>query len=450
MRVHVDDSLPAWRTRAAAVPWTGHQPWLWHPGILAKYLAADALTSGNDAETVPGVHVVVDHDVQEALRLELPTQDGHALGIRRVTLAQTQAEVPPACQPPVDVEQVLQALRDESTETIVDVSRLSASFDREDVRHANNLGQQVAAVLRALLSPWLARPMRDVYSSQLSREAWFRAELRRLLHDAPAMALAYNRAVAEHSSAGVTPLRVEPDRVELPVWLLAWEQPRRRLFADVADSEPWLVTEDGTRIDPESAWLAPKALWMTALLRRRVDQCAGFIHGTGGGDYDRAMEAWWSAWKNETLAPQAVVTADVTLPVRAPVADRAQVERAVWVAHHLPHNLDRVPSIAAGHPDLVNEKRVLLERMDDDRNRVRRRTAFDRVHVINDALADAHHALIDRAGTELNTARTGLSNAAVAGKRDWCFALYPEAVLASLRDTIHSSVDCLSAADRRR
>ena len=117
----------------------------------------------------------------------------------------------------------------------------------------------------------------------------------------------------------------------------------------------------------------------------------------------------------------------------APLAGAADLASARWRAHSLPHNLDRVPDIAAGHGDLVEEKRLLLASMDDDRDRARRAAAFQRIHRINAALADAHHAVLDAAERAVATAEAGVANRRVARRRDWPFFLYPEEALAKLR-----------------
>lgn len=436
----IDPPLDAWP--ADPPVWTGHQPWLWHPGILAKYLAADAVMSsaGPPADRParrPFHNVVVDHDAQDALRFAVPVQDGDALRLHRVTLAPARVDVPAGCQPAADSDAVIATLRTLPGGTAVDVDPVVAAFDAPAAREAESLGRQLWAVLEALLCPWLTALPQTVFSSQMHREPWFGDAVKTMLHDAAHMAATYNAAVRAAPQAGVAPLRVEPDRVEAPLWLLAWDAPRRRVFIDLADSTALLTTEAGDVIDPATAWLAPKALLMTALLRRRTEHCGLFVHGTGGGAYDRVMESWWHAWRGEPLAPRAIATADLTLPLSAPVHTRAQLDRAVWHRHHLPHNLDRAPGIADAHPDMAAEKRDLLAHMDDDRHKPRRRAAFDRVHALNAALADAHPDLITDAERNLQRTRTGLRNHAIARRRDWCFALYPDTALQALRQTLH-------------
>ena len=232
--------------------------------------------------------------------------------------------------------------------------------------------------------------------------------------------------MATHPEAGIAPLIVERERVELPVWACRWNRPRRRVFADLADSSPLWTFDDGEPVDRVAYDLAPKALLLTAIMRSRV--CDLFIHGSGGAGpngYDRVTEPWWARWRGETLAPMALATADVRLGFDAPVADRDDVARAVWYRHHLPHNVDRI----LGEPD--PRKAALFN--------AKGAAAYDRLHRINADLAVGHPELMREADDRLRRARIGVANAAVAGKRDWCFALYPPDSLRALAEQIAHS-----------
>src|SRR6185295_16354495 len=119
--------------------------------------------------------------------------------------------------------------------------------------------------------------------SELHKHGVFSELLDRMRADRAACTLAYNRAVARHPSAHVRPLIEEPGRTELPLWRMPDQQGRPRLP---------VFASDLPGLDPSR--LAPRALLMTALVR--LEACYLFIHGTGGGQYDRITEAWLSGW----------------------------------------------------------------------------------------------------------------------------------------------------------
>ena len=476
MHLRIEPPIDQWPTPTARRPiWTGHQATLFHPGILAKYAVADQVSQAADGTGgavgagggrgggVPMAQVLVDQDVYDPLTLRVPCRDGGGgargggrggargggrLRVATVSLggngpASGGGEVGGAggvavgMRPPVRAAVVARGLAAWPADAVVqpDVERWMTAFSQAEAE-SENLATQMDGVLHRLLpgGELSAHPGRPVYgvgtpaSTLLQREAPL---LDTLLHDAAACARHYNTAVASHPGAGMTPMSREPDRVEVPLWALRWNKPRQRVYVDTADTTPIFITPDGEPLGGDVT-LAPRALLMTALLRR-ADRCALFIHGTGGWAYDRITEQWWHAWQGGKLSPMALVTADMYLDFGdVPSNGPAGLAHAVWHAHHLPHNVDRVLSLDAAHPT-VRAKRELLAAMDDDRDRKRRRAAFHLLHRLNAELVEAHPEAMAEAERAVERARIGLANAAIARRRDWSFLLHDADQLAGLR-----------------
>lgn len=429
MRIVVEPPIAQWRprTRAAITLATGHQAALWHPGILAKDIAIDIAADRWDAQTV---HLVVNHDVHDAITLALPVQDGDRLSVERITLGPQLQHVPTGFQPAIEPAAMRRSLLDArhrlDTRLTVDLDPLLHAID--EVGPQPNLAAQMSRLTAVLMRPYAGTPT-WLDATDLLREAW--PDLgQRMLEDVGRCVHHYNQAAAAYPQAGIAPLVVGREFVELPLWLIRWNQPRQRLYADVADSrETRLVREDGEPLREDDI-VAPRALMLTAIARSRFDL---FVHGTGGGIYDTVTDQWWQSWTGEALAPRAVVTADVHLDFDAPVTNGAELTRRIWCRHHLPHNIDRVLGVDG---PLVSEKRRLLDHMDDDRDKRRRASAFRRIHQINAALVERHADAVREADQQLQRARVGITNAAIARKRDWCFALYPPEKLHALREAI--------------
>ena len=121
-----------------------------------------------------------------------------------------------------------------------------------------------------------------------------------------------------------------------------------------------------------------------------------------------------------------------------PIATPADVRHAVWQQHHLPHNIDRYAR--STDPTLRARKQAILQQMDHAPNRYRKAEMYDELHIINATLAAQHHDLIAAADAAVDQARTGVTNAALATKRDWCIGLYPEDSLRELRSTFEKLV----------
>ncbi|MEM6505840.1 MAG: hypothetical protein AAF711_10275 [Planctomycetota bacterium] len=259
----------------------------------------------------------------------------------------------------------------------------------------------------------------------------------------------YNRATLAYPEAGIRVLYIGRDVVEIPFWAQD-KSSCTPVYVDLGDSgRPQLFTTAHNQhldlAEPKAhRYLRPRAITLSAIMRS--ERCDLFIHGIGGGVYDRVTERWWQDWTGEDLAPKAVVTADVYLPLDVPVATRAEYEHAQWYAHHLLHNIDRyIQASNEAETALIEEKRRVLDQMNDDRDQRRRAKGFQRIHAINAELRRQHSAMHDAAKQRAEEARIGIGNATAAMRRDWCFALYPDQVLQDLADQVRS---CFSAPQR--
>ncbi|QDU71138.1 hypothetical protein Pan265_09870 [Mucisphaera calidilacus] len=388
---------------------TGHQAYLYHPGILAKdLLLREARESGASV-----LHVVVDQDAHDVWGVDLPEVRGDRLTVRHVRLARDE---------PTLATGVRDAVRP-SVDAAAPLLKTPESLPGDSV------AQQMTA--------WLARlrwggdnPLPVLFVSDLDALPTYWQLVRELVDDAPAAVRAYNKACMAHPEAGMSLLAESAELVEVPLWAVRYGEPRQRVFVDVADRQHQMVLADGTPLgDDASVW--PRALMLTAYLRASLVSL--FVHGTGGHVYDRITERWWRAWRGETLAPEAMVTADAYLDFPTPVNDTKDLRDAVWWRHHLPHNLDR--HVDGVDPDLASEKRGLLSAM-PAMDRSGRRQAFERLHRINDRLAATHADELRDADRRLERTRVGISNREIARRRDWFFGLYPDAQLEGIADEL--------------
>ncbi len=437
------------QTADAPVISTGHQAALWHPGILAKDIAAIV---GAERHGAQAVHIVVDHDDNDPLALDLPARQGDRLNVHTVDWPFKGNVLPNASTPALDADAVIDALkstRDNLGDTLtVDLQPLIEAW--RDLPSCESLAQQVACVLTRLRRP-IIDPPAVLLTSQLVELPAFGQWVQRMCDDARACVEAYNEATRANPDAGVPPLRVEPNRVELPLWSITAGQSRRRVWCDLTAKQ---LTDDQNNpfppvacglaqtdspIAPDTPRIVPRALTLSAFMRDQLSDL--FIHGRGGAVYDRATDAWWSNWRgDEPLAPSATVSADVKLPFDVPVADAAELRRATWWAHHLPHNIDRHVPQDQLDAWTVARKRELIEHMDDDRDRKRRAAAFEEIHVINQTFATIHRDKIVEAKQRLADARHGVANRDIAMRRDWSFALYPLESMQELVSCIANSL----------
>jgi hypothetical protein len=266
---------------------TGHQAGIWHAGIAEKFLLGEAVARAIDGVLV---HVVVDHDANDASLIAFPALVEDAHGVRRLerlflersprstsinALRKPVRTMRPErhCVVPPAIEPALAAIE----------SAIASEYRRE------NLAMQMAHAANRLLAP-RARVEHTIAASTLASLPI--AECMRA--NFASMRDTYNVSVA---SERIAPLATH----ELPFWKL---DPASGTRIPLSEYSP-------------SGQLAPRALTLTAIARLVL--CDLFIHGTGGGHYDLAMERWIGAAcgdkVREALAPMSVATATKFAPI---------------------------------------------------------------------------------------------------------------------------------------
>ncbi len=423
----IDDEALAFRGQLGLpvdrpVVMTGHQATWWHPGILAKFLAVEIACDAGEAASA---WIVPDQDEASHSRLAAPVRaaQGEADAARLVKALLAVAPQPgpgvaAACVPasaPLPLrwpgEPALECVR-QGAEAIVEALGATRA-------QANTAAEQVAEALRLLASDVveLAPPL---YASRLSQTTLMQQLIERMGADPEACAVAYNEAVAAHPEAGLTLLRKRGPVWELPLWRLQRGFPRERVFADQLGTIP-------------PAELAPRAICMTGLLR--LAGCDLFVHGLGGKRYDGAAEAWIRRWLGKTLAPLAVVSATLPLPLDSdePLREK-DVQRAVQRAHAAQHN----PGLV-GDGTAQAHKLALVQRIRQLKEAGRHAEARDLFREMHDLLLEhrlSHAQAIAQLEAEAQRLRARFASLDVVRDRTWAFPLHPTESLQRLRRAI--------------
>jgi hypothetical protein len=426
---------------------TGHQPLLVHPGIWVKYLAL--------ARAVPpegvGLNVIVDSDAADEVAAEVPRADGR-LRRERVRLAEGGPDRPIEAIPAPEAAtwRAFAAAVDERLATIAEPA-VRAGWARARALlpppGGSDLGGAVTAVRRALEGP---RRYVDLPVSRLADTRAFRRFALALLADAPRFAAIYNRCLAGYrahygvrTAAQPFPdLTVDDDLVEAPFWLV---EAGRRWPVFVRPASGALVAAGRTvgevPADADAPGFAalplrPRALALTAFVRLVVADL--FVHGVGGGRYDRATDAIVREWLDLSPPAYVAVTATLHLPFDGAGSIDAERLRLRRLLLDLQHNPDRFLPDGGPHRALVEEKWALIRRLEraGETTRRARRAATQRIREINtilatvvaDRVADAQEALarLDRHDED----------AEVTAYRGYPFLLHPLEAVEALVDAL--------------
>ena len=416
---------------------TGHQAQVWHPGILAKYIAADVVAQRLGASAA---WVVVDQDTNDPFVVRYPVvgEDGRTLSARVWRIdgaerpwAERYPEVPvglaPAVSPGVLGEDVACAGAPHVREGLAAIREAMA-------RHAGapNAARQVGGALTDLLTG-VVRPAPTVYAMELCRTDLFMTLVEKMKLDAGRCIEAYQRAVRAYPEARVSLLH----EGELPLWSIPEKAGSARKRATVG------MLGAGSGGGGSACRFAPRALLMTAMLR--MAGCELFIHGLGGAGadgahgYDAITEMWIKEWLGLSLSPMAVVSATVRLNFDAvgPTPTPEQIARTRWVAHaarHHPGLLDDGAAEAARAEAMGVLARLRWKR-DGESKRVKR-AAY---RALQETLAEArvrHAARLKGLEAEAEAAAGRRMEAEIIADRTWAFPLYEPGQIAGLREAI--------------
>lgn len=391
---------------------SGHQVEFWHAGVLAKLVSLDAARLA-----APGVHVAwvdVDQDANRPWRIAYPARQAGGLvrGVWDVSGGGARDEglalggVPPMAVGAVPDDAY-------SPEGRSGLETIGGALGR--AKHAANAAAQFGDAAFALAGE-VGQGVQRLSALSLSSTALFGELVERMTRDPEPCCRAYNDAVAAHPGAGVRPLEAGG---ELPLWSISSVGIRRRVFVGE-------VPGDGV--------LAPKALFMTLLLR--IAACDMFVHGLGGEQYDKVMEAWAGAWLSVRLAPAAAASATrlIAFPgVSAPTPER--IRQARWAAAHARHD----PGLVGDEVAMAEKAGLVAEIAGLPRRSAARRAVYERLLGVVEALRGTHAGEIERLEAEATRLARARDLAGIVHDRTWAFPILEQPALVSLRSEIREA-----------
>jgi len=234
----------------------GHQPNFFHPGILAKFVAASDVARKCNAKLV---HLVVDHHVGDVGTVEIPKLQNGVLQIDKMRVARCDDSIPLCDQHPLEIT--------------TNDARFAGALNNDE----QNAAMQMAAATDTMMAPY-ATIDHKIAATALLKTPLGQTIVDEMFANPDVCIDAYNKAVGAFPKSGVRFLGMD----ELPIW-----------------------GDDKTNI-------RPRALFLTLLTRLGV--CNLFVHGTGGAKYDRVMEGWCRNWLGVEVCPQVMSTATIELP----------------------------------------------------------------------------------------------------------------------------------------
>jgi hypothetical protein len=279
-----------------------HQPGFPGPGILYKHTILEGLAPGHLS-----VNLVIDSDVSQRISVGTPHLRGQSIGLKDILIFPNPSGLcfEALYGPPrefVDeryeqIEDLLHSLK--AREVVESFRRFRSIHDRVYME-----GETAATILTEYRRRYYPTPhVHETLISTLTSSEEFGAYACDIIERTEEFTDAYNQSLHLHrrryrirSRANPFPDLVQEDKLrELPFWGIDRGGMRHRLYAGGTAGNRFVVAEsDSDRVAVNGAAslsclrLRPRAVCLTMFLRMFVADL--FVHGVGGGNYDRVTD----------------------------------------------------------------------------------------------------------------------------------------------------------------
>lgn len=449
------------RERPGPLVVTGHQPFLFHPGVWVKNFLADLL-----AETVggTGLNLVVDTDAAGDMTLDVPVWDGSQLAVvRRPIVPGAGMETPFESIDPPDAAHVEEACRATAAdlETLPDPAASSAFAAfcgalRDVLPASRSLGELMTSARRRYEEPTSVSYLELPISAQSQTDAFLLFFLSIAEH-IEQFRNVYNRCLDGYrdryevrSSANPFPdLATEADLVETPFWLMDAAGLRATLWLKRKGDLSLVCHANGCKVElhrgrfeeniarlrDQGIQIRPKALVLTLFNRMFVADL--FVHGIGGAKYDRVTDEIIRGFYGVEPPLYMAATATLWLPMGVSAGSGESVADLRQRLHALEHNPDRFSDDAAVSDgerarvaELADEKARLVEAIAKDG--ADKKAIGARIREVNAAISALLEPLRRQTQEEIAAVERSEASRGVAEHREFPFCYWPPGTVREL------------------
>jgi hypothetical protein len=450
---------------------TGHQPELFHPGVLAKNFATSRLASRSGGV---GLNLIVDNDLMASTRIRIPVGDRERPSFSTIEFDTSRAPIPWEEAHVTDMrllatfaERIAAAMRPWGINPLVTdcwPAVVQKAREQSDSGRKASLAECLTAG-RASLERELGPGNLELPISRLCETNAFRSFAAHILLRARQFCEIYNQVLGEYrrvnrirsSSHPVPELVLQNGWCETPFWIWEADNPRRgRLFVRQDGETLELATSPDSssivyslNLRPNSSSTAAAAALqqlseaglrlrtraLTTTLFTRLCLCDLFVHGIGGAKYDAMTDRIASRFFGVRLPDYLTLSATAWLPIGEPhPATMSDVSRLRQMLRELQQNPQR--HLGSDLPDdarqLVTEKNNLIAQQNASESSdssgqtpLRGHERYRRFPEINRQLAQRTLSQRKLILEELAQIEQSLAANKVLTSREFSFCLYP-------------------------
>ena len=440
---------------------TGHSPTLAHPGAVIKHGLVNSIAEKANGI---GINMVVDNDASNDNCLNIPDINDldsaaekmeYHPGLRN--LAFEEIRYADTTQLPALKERILRSVHNpEMRKTFEDFINIAITLSGETLQFSDLFTFARNAFLTRSGINNLEVPV-----SHISETDPFLIFFLHITANLKCFVDVYNAKLREYrklkkisSKANPLPDLMEKGFVvEMPFWMWKRDEPRKSLFASVADeSRISIICENkvvehfdfGERnrstknlerlkmLINKDIKIRPKAIANTMYSRLFFSDL--FVHGIGGAKYDLITDEIIREFFEVEPPEYATISATMHLPYKPFDVSDKDINKLKHVIKDMGYNPDRYASGEimedAGMISLINEKNDLIAKTSHDAKE--KHLAFGRIKQLNDLMKEKISPLIKEKEKEMDDLEKKIKYNSIVTKRDYPFCIYPEAMLREL------------------
>ena len=449
----------------------GHQPDIFHPGVWAKNFAIDRWSRENGGI---GLQILIDADVPKSLGMKVPGGNIEDPQLKHISLDHRSDRVPYEAWKIQDATQfhsfgnrVAQCLAPLISNPFVN-RYWQKVIERAKVTH--QVGLCLAQARHQCEEEWglqtLELPQSEVCKGDVFR--WFTAHI---LAHLPRFHEIYNSVLSEYREQNrlrnnahpVPDLSAAESWIEVPFWIWNDDDPQRQPLRCQYQGDKLLLT--GSKGIEISVHATPEGDLHTAVEQLAQAEAAGirirsralmttmyarmfcgdlFVHGIGGGNYDRLTDKMIQRFFGMRPPEYMVVSGTLRLPLQRTGATIESIRQCDARLRDLIFNPDRFLRQTRDlemSPDCeawITEKKQWIATQLTPDNGARRHQAIERC---NAALQPYVHGLATTLNTKRDKLVAEMRADQILAARDYGFCLFPEELLGEfLLDTAGQSL----------
>ncbi|MCP4252346.1 MAG: hypothetical protein GY775_02860 [Candidatus Scalindua sp.] len=440
---------------------TGHSPALAHPGVLIKHSLVNSIAKKVNGI---GINMVVDNDASNDNCLNIPDINDLDSSVEKIeyhpglrNLAFEEIRYADQTQLPALKERVLKSLHNiDMKKTFEDFIDVVIKLSGETVQFNDLFTFARRAFLVRFGISNLEVPVSHISETDsfLNFFLHITANLKRFVDIYNAKLREYRRLKKISSKANPLPnLMEEGFVVEMPFWMWRKDEPRKNLFASIAnDSRISIICENkivehfdfGEKsrstnnqerlktLISNGIKIRPKAIANTMYSRLFFSDL--FVHGIGGAKYDMITDEIIREFFGVEPPEYATISATLHLPYKPFDVSNEDINKLKHVTKDMGYNPERYASGEimedSGMISLINEKKDMIAKKSHDTKE--KHLAFDRIKQLNGLMKDKIRPLIKEKEKDMEDLEKKLEYNSIVTNRGYPFCIYPELMLGEL------------------